>query len=60
MRRIFRWYRDEDGATAVEYAVMLTMIIAACIGAVRLLGAAVGGSYGNSATQIETYFPTGS
>ena len=30
--------RDEDGATAVEYAVMLALILLACIGAIATVG----------------------
>ncbi len=30
--------RREDGPTAVEYAVMLALIIAVCIGAITLVG----------------------
>ena len=60
MRRLLRWIRREDGATAVEYAIMLTLIVAACIAAIRLVGGSVNGSYSNSVSQIETYFPAGS
>jgi pilus assembly protein Flp/PilA len=31
--------RNEDGPTAVEYAVMLALIIVVCIGAITTLGA---------------------
>jgi pilus assembly protein Flp/PilA len=30
--------QSEDGPTAVEYAVMLALIIVVCIGAVRIIG----------------------
>jgi len=30
--------RNEDGPTAVEYAVMLALIIAVCVGAIQILG----------------------
>ena len=30
--------RNEDGPTAVEYAVMLALIIVVCIGAITTLG----------------------
>jgi pilus assembly protein Flp/PilA len=30
--------KREDGPTAVEYAVMLALIIVVCIGAVRIIG----------------------
>ena len=53
-----RWWRDEEGTTAVEYAVMLALIIAVCIGSVAALttetqksfndsGAAIAGAMGN-------------
>lgn len=29
---------SEDGPTAVEYAVMLALIVIACLGSVRILG----------------------
>ena len=33
-----RFLRDEDGPTAVEYAVMLALIIVVCITAITALG----------------------
>ncbi len=36
---------SEDGPTAVEYAVMLALIIATCITSVRSLGAYVTGMF---------------
>jgi pilus assembly protein Flp/PilA len=36
--QVSRFIRSEDGPTAVEYAVMLALIIAVCIGAVTTLG----------------------
>jgi pilus assembly protein Flp/PilA len=33
-----RFLRDEDGPTAVEYAVMLALIIVVCITAITTLG----------------------
>jgi len=51
-------WRDEEGTTAVEYAVMLALIVAVCIGSVATLtqetkksfdesGAAIAGAMGN-------------
>jgi pilus assembly protein Flp/PilA len=34
----FSFLQSEDGPTAVEYAVMLALIIVVCIGAVTTLG----------------------
>ena len=35
---VVQFLRREDGPTAVEYAVMLALIIVVCIGAVTTLG----------------------
>jgi len=35
---VWNFIKNDDGPTAVEYAVMLALIIVVCIGAVRILG----------------------
>jgi len=35
---VLAFLRNEDGPTAVEYAVMLALIIVVCISAITLLG----------------------
>ena len=45
---------DEHGPTAVEYAVMLALIVIACISSVGLLSAATGASFNNSANEINS------
>ena len=52
MRHIREFLRREDGPTAVEYAVMLAMIMLACIGAVRLVGSNTMNSLSNTNTSI--------
>jgi pilus assembly protein Flp/PilA len=37
-RRLVEFLRKEDGPTAVEYAVMLALIIVVCIAAITALG----------------------
>jgi pilus assembly protein Flp/PilA len=37
--------RNEDGPTAVEYAVMLALIIVVCIGAITTLGSNANGTF---------------
>jgi pilus assembly protein Flp/PilA len=39
-------WRQEDAATAVEYAVMLALILIAVIGAIGSVGAGTGGMWG--------------
>jgi pilus assembly protein Flp/PilA len=35
---VVSFLKEEDGPTAVEYAVMLALIVVVCIGAIRLVG----------------------
>ena len=41
--------RREDGPTAVEYAVLLSLIIVVCIGAITTLGQNANGTFSNVA-----------
>jgi pilus assembly protein Flp/PilA len=45
--------RDEDGPTSVEYAVMLALIVAVCIGAVQAMAHATAGSFDTSAQELD-------
>jgi pilus assembly protein Flp/PilA len=36
-----KFLKDEEGATAVEYAVMIVLIIVVCLGVITLLGTEV-------------------
>ena len=47
-----RFLASEDGPTAVEYAVMLALIVVVCIASVRTLAQATGASFNNSAAAI--------
>jgi pilus assembly protein Flp/PilA len=38
LRKVASFLKKEDGPTAVEYAVMLSLIIVVCISAVTALG----------------------
>ncbi len=42
-----RFLRDEDGPTAVEYAVMLALIIVVCITAITALGTNASNTFSN-------------
>jgi pilus assembly protein Flp/PilA len=41
--------KNEDGPTAVEYAVMLALIIVVCIGSITLLGKNANATFSNVA-----------
>ncbi len=37
-RPLFRFLRNEDGATAVEYALLLALIFVVCVSAIQTFG----------------------
>jgi pilus assembly protein Flp/PilA len=47
--RASRFLRDEDGPTAVEYAVMLALIVVVCIAAIGALGTGASETFSNVA-----------
>ena len=54
--KITRFMKDESGPTAVEYAVMLALIIGVCIGSISLFGTATDAVWGNNTGSITTAF----
>ncbi len=46
--RIAYFLRQEDGPTAVEYAVMLALIVVVCMTAISVLGGNTNRSFSNS------------
>ncbi len=49
-----RLIREEDGPTAVEYAVMLAMILMICIGSIVLLGSNTATMWLNNSNSIQS------
>ena len=49
--------RDEEGATAVEYALMVALIAVVIIGAVGILGRTLNGTFESVNEQITTEVP---
>jgi len=47
--RAARFLREEDGPTAVEYAVMLALIIVVCVAAITTLGSNANNTFSNVA-----------
>jgi pilus assembly protein Flp/PilA len=45
VERVAHFLRSEDGPTAVEYAVMLALIIVVCIVAISALGSNASGTF---------------
>jgi pilus assembly protein Flp/PilA len=49
LKKTVRFLKKEDGPTAVEYAVMLALIIVVCIAAITTLGSNANQTFGNVA-----------
>jgi pilus assembly protein Flp/PilA len=47
---------DESGPTAVEYAVMLSLIVAICLVSIRQMANATADSFDTSASEIASAF----
>ena len=45
--RVINFLKREDGPTAVEYAVMLALIIVVCLVAITALGTSANATFGN-------------
>ena len=56
MSRLKHFLRSEDGPTVVEYAVMIALIIAVCIGAITLVGGGTYDFWQNNKNQLEASF----
>ena len=54
--KITRFMKDESGPTAVEYAVILALIIGACIGSVTLFGASTAAMWSGNSSSIDSAF----
>ena len=52
MNRFLQLLRDEEGPTSVEYAVMLALILMACVASITVFGQATGARFNNSITAI--------
>ena len=52
MKTLMRLLSDESGPTAVEYAVMLALIIGVCIGAVGFFGSSANGSWEDTSDKL--------
>lgn len=53
---ILKFLKSEDGPTAVEYGVLLALIVISCIGAVQGMANATANSFDNSASLLSSVF----
>ena len=47
-----KFIQDEEGATAVEYAVMIVLIIVVCLATITLLGGEIEEAFNTIATTL--------
>ena len=59
MNWLHRFGKDEDGATAVEYAVMLALIIVVCIVAIGSLGSNASSLWGSNESNLDIAWQAG-
>ena len=60
MRWMSGLLREEEAATAVEYAVMLALVLMVVIGAIGAVGAQSGGMWGGIDSELSNYPTFGS
>ena len=53
LKKVQRFLASEDGPTAVEYAVMLALIIIVCLSAIGALGSATNDTFNTITGDIE-------
>ena len=54
MTKVERFMKSEDGPTAVEYAVMLALIVIVCIASITSIGTEVNDTFTNIQTELST------
>lgn len=52
VRSIKRLLRSEEGPTAVEYAVMLALVVAVCLASIQAMSTATRSSFDSSSSAI--------
>jgi pilus assembly protein Flp/PilA len=50
--KVQRFLASEDGPTAVEYAVMLALIVVVCIGILQSLGTTMSGTFSSVQSSV--------
>lgn len=56
-RQVRKFVRDESGPTAVEYAVMLALIIVVCLISIRLVGTNTNRTFQTTVNAMNTVTP---
>ncbi len=59
MEKLIKFFRDEEGATAVEYGLLVALIAAFIVGAVTALGGSLNDIFQGIANIIGAQVPQG-
>jgi pilus assembly protein Flp/PilA len=51
-QKLVNFFKDEEGATMVEYALMLALIAIVCIVAVTAIGTSANNTFNSAATEL--------
>ena len=51
-KKLINFFKDEEGATMVEYALMLALIAIVCIAAVRIIGQNANTTFTNAGSSM--------
>jgi pilus assembly protein Flp/PilA len=54
IQKVSRFLKKEDGPTAVEYAVMLALIIVVCLVAITTLGSQANDTFSNVGNKLKS------
>ncbi len=54
LKRVANFWQSEDGPTAVEYAVMLALIVVVCLVAITALGSNANKTYTSVGNSVKT------
>jgi pilus assembly protein Flp/PilA len=52
LNKVVRFLKSEDGPTAVEYAVMLALIVIVCLVSIQAIGTNANATFNSIATQL--------
>lgn len=52
MEFIKRFFKDEEGASAVEYGVLIALIIAACVTVIASIGTKISSAFNSVASAL--------
>ncbi len=53
MEKLIRFFKDEEGATAVEYGLLVALIAAVIIGTVVTLGQEINSAFQSIVTELQ-------